>query len=171
MTDDELEQLVSSLTEQVRRLEDAEQIKTLQRNYVRHLADGQWEAMLDAFTADAVVDLRQYGARHGRDERAQLFAAMRADSDPHDGYVLSSPVIEVTGDNATGLWTCHRHPRIHGAWSEGRYVCAYRKEAGRWRISHLHFRVVLPDRDLEPEELKERAEHGGEVIRGEHPTE
>jgi ketosteroid isomerase-like protein len=180
MTDDELEQLVASLAEQVQRLEDVEQIKNLQRTYVRWLADRQWEAMLDAFTEDAVVDLRHHGVRHGRQEVAELFAAMRSHGEPHDGYVLSSPVIDVDGDTANGVWTWHRHlcefpvmgatMRVYGPWWEGRYRCTYRREAGRWKISGMHFRVVLPDRDLEPDEMKERAERGEEVIRGAHRT-
>jgi ketosteroid isomerase-like protein len=178
MTDDELEQLVTSLSEQVQRLEDAEQIKKLQRTYVRQLADRRWEAMLDAFTEDAVVDLRHHGPRFGREEVAQLFATMHAHGEPHDGYVLSSPVIKVDGDIATGVWTWHRHlcefpvmgatMRVYGPWWEGRYRCTYRREAGRWRISRMHFRVLLPDPDLGPDEMKERAETGEEVIGGGH---
>ncbi|WP_322766810.1 nuclear transport factor 2 family protein [Frankia sp. Cr1] len=176
MTDDELQQLVASLSEQVQRLEDIEQIKKLQRSYVRFLTDHEWEAALDAFTENAVVDVRDHGPRRGREEVARLFAGMHAHDGPRSGYVLSSPVVEVAGDTASGLWTLHCHwcdvsetdptVRVYGPWYEGRYRCTYRREAGRWRISRMNLRVVLPDRDLEPDAIEAPAERGEKVISG-----
>lgn len=176
MADDELQQLVASLSEQVQRLEDIEQIKKLHRIHVRHLTDHEWEAASDAFTEDAVVDVRDHGPRRGREEVARLFAEMHVHDAPHDGYVLSSPVLEVAGDSADGVWTVHRHwcdvsetdpaVRVYGSWDEGRYRCTYRREAGRWRISRMVLRMVLPDRDLEPDTTEAQAEHGEAVISG-----
>src|SRR5882724_1860501 len=97
MTETELEQMVATLSERVGRLEDVAAIKKLHRTYVRRLADREWADMLDTFTEDAVVDLHPHGVRHGRGELAELFDAMDATGRPHDGYVLSSPVIEVDG--------------------------------------------------------------------------
>jgi hypothetical protein len=60
--------------------------------------------------------------------------------------VLSSPIIDVTGDAASGEWTWHRFA-ASGTWEEGRYRCTYRRTEDGWRFSWLHFRVVLPDPD------------------------
>jgi hypothetical protein len=65
------------------------------------------------------------------------------------GYVLSSPVVEVTGDHASGEWTWHRFA-AGGTWEEGRYRCAYRRTEDGWRFARLHFRVVLPHHDDSP---------------------
>jgi ketosteroid isomerase-like protein len=156
MTDEELESRLVELHARVRKLEDVESIKRLHRTYVRQLADRQWDDMLDMFTADAVVDIRHHGARHGHAEIAELFAAMQAAGNPHDGYVLSSPVIEVDGDVATGTWTWHRHLcefpvmgatlRVFGPWWEGRYSCTYRRVDEAWKFATMRFRLVAPDR-------------------------
>jgi ketosteroid isomerase-like protein len=176
MTDDELDAQLVALRARVRALEDAESIKKLHRTYVRRLADRQWEEMLDMFTADAVVDLRHHGVRRGRSELAELFGAMRDAGNPHDGYVLSSPVIEVDGDLATGAWTWHRHLcefpvggallRVFGPWWEGRYRCTYRRDAGEWRFATMHFRLVAPDPDIEADEARELEARGETLIRG-----
>jgi ketosteroid isomerase-like protein len=160
MTDDELEAQLVTLRARVQTLEDAEAIKRLHRTYVRHLADRRWDDMLGMFTADAVVDIRQHGARHGHAEIAALFGAMRDAGSPPDGYVLTSPVIDVDGDLATGTWTWHRHLcefpvmgavlRVFGPWWEGRYRCTYRRDEGQWKFATMTFRLVAPDREPDP---------------------
>lgn len=176
MTDDELTELVNSLRQRVLRLEDFEHIKQLHRTYIRQLADRDWDDMVANFTADAVMDLRSHGPRRGREEIAELFERMHSAGNPHDGYVLSSPVIEVDGDTATGVWTWHRHlcefpvmgavVRVFGPWWEGRYQCTYRREGGRWKFANMHFRLVAPDADLEPDEATALAERGETLIMG-----
>jgi ketosteroid isomerase-like protein len=168
--------ILQALADRVQRLEDVEAIKKLHRTYIRQLADREWDDMLAHFTEDAVVDLRHHGARHGHAELADLFGAMRAAGNPRDGYVLSSPVIEVNGQEATGVWTWHRHlcefpvmgamMRVFGPWWEGRYRCSYRKEDGRWKFAKMHFRLVAPDADIEADEAKALAEAGTVPIRG-----
>jgi ketosteroid isomerase-like protein len=162
MTDDELEDQLAALRQRVQTLEDIESIKKLHRTYVRLLADRRWDDMLDMFTADAVVDIRDHGVRHGRTEIADLFGSMRTAGNPHDGYVLSSPVIDIAGDVATGAWTWHRHLcdfpvmggtlRVFGPWWEGRYRCTYRREDGQWKFATMHFRLAAPDRDAQLDE-------------------
>jgi ketosteroid isomerase-like protein len=167
MTDDELETQVAALRARVQTLEDIESIKKMHRTYVRLLADRRWDDMLELFTGDAVVDIRDHGARHGRAEIAELFGAMKAAGSPNDGYVLSSPVIDVDGDVATGAWTWHRHLcefpvmgatlRVFGPWWEGRYRCTYRRDLGEWKFATMHFRLAAPDRDPELDEARGHA--------------
>jgi ketosteroid isomerase-like protein len=176
MTDDELDAQLVALRARVETLEDIESIKKLHRTYVRQLADRRWDDMVAMFTADAVVDLRHHGARHGHAGIAELFGSMRAEGSPHDGYVLSSPVIEVYGDVATGSWTWHRHLcefpvmgavlRVFGPWWEGRYRCTYRREDGQWKFATVHFRLVAPDRDLDADEARVLEDRGETLIRG-----
>jgi ketosteroid isomerase-like protein len=176
VTDEELTELLHSLQHRVLRLEDIEQIKQLHRTYIRQLADRDWGDMVANFTADALMDLRSHGPRRGHDEIAKLFERMHTAGNPHDGYVLSSPVIDVDGDSATGVWTWHRHlcefpvmgavMRVFGPWWEGRYHCTYRREDGRWKFATMHFRLVSPDPDLEPEDARALAARGETVIMG-----
>ena len=176
MTDDELTQTLQSLQRRVLRLEDVEQIKALHRTYIRQLADRAWIDMVSNFTSDAVMDLRSHGPRRGHEQIAELFERMHAAGNPHDGYVLSSPVIEVDGDLATGVWTWHRHlcefpvmgavMRVFGPWWEGRYHCTYRREDGRWKFENMRFRLVAPDADMEAEEAAWLAARGETLVLG-----
>ncbi|MDT4988880.1 MAG: hypothetical protein QOI74_2974 [Micromonosporaceae bacterium] len=176
MTDDELEAQLVALRSRVRMLEDVESIKKLHRTYVRHLADRQWDDMLVMFTSDAVVDLRHHGVRHGHAQIAELFGAMRAAGNPPDGYVLSSPVIDVDADTAIGAWTWHRHRcefpvmggqlRVFGPWWEGRYRCTYRRDEGRWKFAAMHFRLVAPDPDGGADETDTAQVRGERAIGG-----
>jgi len=176
MTDDELEERIVELEREVQRQEDVEEIKALHRTYIRRLADRDWADMLELFTDDAVVDLRHHGPRRGREELAGLFAAMHATGTPHDGYILSSPVVEVDGDTGTGVWTWHRHlcefsvggaiVRHYGPWWEGRYRTEYARVGGRWKFRSMRFRLVAPDPDREPEEMAALRERGEVVVLG-----
>jgi ketosteroid isomerase-like protein len=152
-------------------LEAKEAIRELQQAYITGLADRNWNAMIEMFTDDAVTDITWHGERRGRaailDEFNKIGSMVRS----RDGYVLSSPFIEVDGDKATARFTWHRfvadHPmphgglqRIWGVWQEGRYRCAYRRENNRWKFSYIHFRSVAPDPDLDERvaaEVKEMA--------------
>jgi ketosteroid isomerase-like protein len=176
VTDEELTELLQSLQSRVLRLEDVEQIKQLHRTYIRQLADREWDDMVANFTADAVVDLRSHGPRRGHVEIAELFEGMHSAGNPHDGYLLSSPVISVDGATATGTWTWHRYlcefpvmgavMRVFGPWWEGRYRCTYRREGDRWKFANMHFRLVAPDADIEADEARAFAERGETLIMG-----
>lgn len=147
--------VLTDMIARLRRLEDREQIQAVHRTYVRHLTDRRWDDMLALFSDDVVVDLGHDGIRHGHGEVAELFGVIDSRGNPHAGYVLSSPVIDVTVDTATGEWTLHRlacevtemgaTPRVYRPWTEARYACEYRRSGARWLISNLYARVVLPD--------------------------
>ncbi|MBI5439874.1 MAG: nuclear transport factor 2 family protein [Deltaproteobacteria bacterium] len=151
-----LEQRVQELERRLHELESAEEIKILQSRYVRALADRQWREMLDFFDEDAVTDITFHGVTRGKEELWKVFERLEGLARFHDAYVLSSPVIRVDGDAATGEWTWHRHYcdiatphgptlRVWGPWMEGRYSCEYVRRDGRWLIKQLYFRTVAPD--------------------------
>lgn len=160
--DERLQQLAARLD----RLESAEAIKRLHARYLRALADRQWDAMLDFFTEDATTDITWHGVTRGREALKREFDQLSRLVLSHDGYILSSPEIEVDGDGdaATGRWTWHRlvcefptptgMMRAWGPWMEGRYRCRYVRVGGEWKIHDLWFRSVLPDPDPPAEEVR-----------------
>jgi uncharacterized protein (TIGR02246 family) len=160
MTDDELEAQLVTLRARVQTLEDIETIKQLHRTFTRAVADRQFGTLSGYFTEDAVIDMRRHGERHGRDAIKQHFDGMAAVPLTGAGYLLSSPIVHVTGDTAEGEWTWHRFiadgtaaarpVRGGGVWEEGRYRCSYRRTNDGWRFSRMHFRVVRPDHDDSP---------------------
>ena len=167
------------LRRQVQRLEDIESIKSLHRRYIRKLADRDWEGMADFFTEDAVTDIRWHGRTEGKQQLVEnVFDELHALVKSADGYVLSSPVIELEpgSDQAYGEWTWHRHVcefrtlggylRVWGPWLEGRYKCHYERVEGGWKFKDMWFRVVLPDHDPTPEEMAARMESGTPHVTG-----
>jgi uncharacterized protein (TIGR02246 family) len=165
MTECELKQMVAALSERVGRLEDVQAIKSLHRSFTRAVADREFTDLADYFCSDAVIDMRRHGPISGRNAIAEHFAGMAAVPLAGAGYVLSSPVIDVDGDTATGTWTWHRlyaepsvdaqHDGLRVAWQEGRYQCHYRRTDAGWRFARMHFRVVLPDPDDTPDTSEE----------------
>jgi ketosteroid isomerase-like protein len=144
----------------LRDLESLTEIEDLHREFTRAVADREFATLPGYFTDDAVIDMRRHGAMHGRDAIARHFGGMHAVPLTGAGYVLSSPILDVTGDTAAGEWTWHRFladgtvagksARVWGVWEEGRYRCSYRRTQYGWRFSRMHFRVVRPDHDDDP---------------------
>jgi ketosteroid isomerase-like protein len=143
---DELDLHLSGLRARLQVLEDLEAIRTLHSRFTRAVADRAFDSLPGFFTQDAIIDMRRHGEMRGIDAITRHFAGMESAPVLGAGYALSSPVLEVTGDDATGEWTWHRF-LTDGGWEEGRYRCAYRREGDGWAISRMHFRVVLPSHD------------------------
>jgi ketosteroid isomerase-like protein len=145
-------------------LESLQAIEDMHRSFTRAVADREFTGLAGYFCDDAVIDMRRHGPISGRDAIARHFAGMAAVPLSGAGYVLSSPIIDVGGDMASGSWTWHRfnaeaaigttRVRVWGVWEEGRYQCRYRRTDGVWRFARMHFRVVLPDHDDAQEETR-----------------
>jgi ketosteroid isomerase-like protein len=161
MIETDLEQMVAALSDRLDELESVRAIEDLHRSFTRAVADRGFAQLADHFCLDGVIDMRRHGPISGRTAIAEHFAGMDAVPLTGAGYVLSSPVIEVDGDTASGTWTWHRlnaeaivgtkQVRVWGVWEEGRYRCRYRRTDGAWRFAYMHFRVVAPDPD-DPQE-------------------
>ena len=157
MAEDELQAQLASLGARLQALEDLEAIKKLHGRFTRAVADRRFDTLAGYFTDDAVIDMRRHGETVGADAIRQHFDGMGAQPLVGAGYVLSSPILEVAGDAASGEWTWHRFladrpgdggpAGSRGTWEEGRYRSAYRRTEDGWRFCRLHFRVVLPVHD------------------------
>jgi ketosteroid isomerase-like protein len=176
---EELDARLRALEGRLRRLDDIESIKQLHRRYVRKLADRDWDGMTDLFTDDAVTDIRSHGRTEGKQQLAEkVFQELKGLVKSADGYILSSPVIEIEpdADGAYGEWTWHRHIcefrtyggyiRAWGPWMEGRYRCHYQRVDGQWKFKDMWFRVVLPDPDPEYEEMQDRLNSAEPLVIG-----
>jgi uncharacterized protein (TIGR02246 family) len=163
MTEAELELLadLERLRARLDELESRQAIEDLHRSFTRAVADRRFDELAGYFAPDGVIDMRRHGPISGRDAIAGHFAGMAAVPLTGAGYVLSSPVVAVDGDTASGTWTWHRfnadaivgvkQVRVWGVWEEGRYWCEYRRVDGTWRFQSMRFRVVAPDHDDAPD--------------------
>jgi ketosteroid isomerase-like protein len=151
---------LAALDARLRDLESLTEIENLHREFTRAVADRKFGTFPGFFTDDGVIDMRRHGERRGRDAIKGHFDGMHAAPLTGAGYVLSSPILDVTGDTASGTWTWHRFladgtvagrpARVWGFWEEGLYTCSYRRTEDGWRFSRMHFRVVRPDHDDDP---------------------
>lgn len=124
-----------------------EEIKRLKYRYLRSIDTKDWDLLADVLTADAVADYGTptYGRPLRLEGRDAIVGFMRDQLGPGliTTHFATQPEIDVDGDEATGRWafedtviaTEHRMAIIGAAFYEDRY----RREDGRWRISHTGY--------------------------------
>ncbi|GAA4430908.1 hypothetical protein GCM10023169_34840 [Georgenia halophila] len=159
-TDQETLDRLRTLETKVDELTSVQEIERVQQQYLRDLADRNWDGVADAYAEDAVCDIRNHGRHEGRENiSAMLSAELQPVVKTRDAYMLSSPSIVVDGDKAYGEFVWHRFQcefrtsfgmlRVWGPWSEGIYKVHYERVNGAWKIKDLWTRVIRPDSDDE----------------------
>ena len=138
---------LADLEKRVQALEDLEEIKRLHQNYINLMDNLQYEKVLDLFTEDAAVEIRNSGLKKGREEMSEVYLGILAKSRGsirYDGHLAIEPDIQVTGDSARGTWLIYMlfsKPSIQ--WVQGKNECEYRKENGKWKLRKLKFTRTL----------------------------
>lgn len=132
--------------DRLRRLEDLEAIKQLKYNYARALDTCNTAQLETLFTEDAEIDYRGGTYRLALQGRAAIVAALGQAF--HAGLVaahtMHMPVIEVSGDTATGSWTLRDYAlnlNEGNSVTEGaaHYRDRYVKRDGRWLIAFSEY--------------------------------
>ena len=146
---------LEELEKRIQAIEDAESIKKLHQEYINLMDNLQYEAVLDLFTEDATVEIRNSGVKRGRKEISQLYIdgiAKRRGSTRFDGHMAIEPDISVNGNSAKGMWLIYMlFSRPSVQWVQGKNECEYRKVDGVWKISKLKFtRTLASQLDLYP---------------------
>jgi ketosteroid isomerase-like protein len=151
----EVHMSLEELEKRVRAIEDLEEIKKLHQNYINLMDNLQYEKVLDLFTEDATVEVRNSGAKKGRKEMSEVYIGILAKiggTTRYDGHMAIEPDITVDGNTARGTWLIYMlfsKPTIQ--WVQGKNECEYRKENGKWKISKLKFtRTLASDPSLYP---------------------
>ncbi|MCR4392882.1 MAG: nuclear transport factor 2 family protein [Dehalococcoidales bacterium] len=145
---------MEDLESRLRALEDIEQIKKLHQTYINLMDNLQYEKVLDLFTDDAIVEIRNSGLKRGKKEIAEVYQALAKSRGKarYDGHLAVHPDINIKGDDATGTWLIYilfSRPSIQ--WVQGKNECEYRKENGVWKIKRLKFvRTLASDPALYP---------------------
>jgi ketosteroid isomerase-like protein len=146
---------LADLEKRLQAIEDIEEIKKLHQNYVNLMDNLQYETVLDLFTEDGVVEIRNSGVKKGRKELSDVYIgilAKRRGDTRYDGHMAIEPDITVDGNGAKGTWIIYMlfsKPVIQ--WVQGKNECEYRKENGKWKINKLKFtRTLASDPSLYP---------------------
>jgi ketosteroid isomerase-like protein len=151
----EVRMSLADLEKRVRALEDLEEIKRLHQNYINLMDNLLYEQVLDLFTEDATVEVRNFGVKRGRKEMSEVYIGILAKNRGnlrYDGHLAIEPDIRVDGDTAHGTWLIYMlfsKPTIQ--WVQGKNECEYRKVNGKWKLSKLRFtRTLASDPTLYP---------------------
>ena len=146
---------IEQLTQRLQRLEDLESIRHTWRDYCMRLDSGDWPALRDVFTEDAVLEMD--GLDHltpGRDGEYRGRKAIIEDfysgtgsrrRDPAEplfvtGHVSTNMQIELLGDEATTLayfFEIVANNRV----LIGTYQHRLRREPERWRFAFLRISI------------------------------
>lgn len=97
-------------------------------------------ALADLFTDDGVLDLGPFGRYSGRTQLLHAFQTILPAATVWSTHYIVSPIINVTGDTATGDWYFLIHmvpaapPHAPVITVYGSYQDTYEKVSGNWKI-------------------------------------
>jgi len=140
--------MTKTIEERLRALEDREEIVKLKARYANY-NDGGWsgpthaypDEVANMFVEDGIWDGTPVaGYAQGREQIRELFRQFAAV--PFIIHYVTNPLIEVTGDTATGHWhalVTATTPDRTGLWSLGMYDEKYVRTAEGWKIQTLRF--------------------------------
>jgi hypothetical protein len=146
---------LEKMLKEVKALEDIESIKKMHNEYIFSLRNKQYEEMIECFADNAIVEIRNFGARTGKKEIAKLFRDNIAkEKNLPQGHSLVQPVITVKGETARGHWLLYNfhcdYTKPGGGgyltkWEQGFYDCEYVRVEREWKFSHLRFICPWPE--------------------------
>ena len=144
---------VAALEARVERVEDASDIRRLQRAYGYYFDKGQWDEVADLFAAGASIEYGNEGVYIGQQRIREYFRELGHDrigliDGELNNRLILQPIIHVAADGKTakGRWRAliqHGQYRQSAFWGEGPYEVEYVKEGGVWKIAKLHWYVNL----------------------------
>ena len=132
---------LEDIERRVKVLEDIEEIKRLKARYCAYCDDNyDADAIAGLFVEDAVWDGGIRGRAEGREAIRNFFigASQRL---PFAVHMVLNPIIEVSGDEATGSWylfqACTFAEGNQAVWGSARYDEEYVRVGGEWRFKNL----------------------------------
>jgi hypothetical protein len=138
-----------NLEARIKRLEDIEDIKKLRAAFCYAMDSGDWEGVTSLFTEDGIADMGTYGRCSGRAKIAEFAREILPSSLSFMVHMCHNPIIEVEGDEASGLWyfdlpatyTPVREavgvigpPTSRAMWIAGRFEDEYVRVDGEWKF-------------------------------------
>ena len=128
--------------EDVQILLDKDAINELWYNNCYLIDQGEVDAVIDAFTEDAIMDTGPFGYAEGRDAIREMLGELFTSELLFTRHMVHMPLIEIDGDEAIGKWYLDC-PSILGdgeaAWAQGTYKHTFRRVNGEWKISKFTF--------------------------------
>jgi hypothetical protein len=131
--------------DRLQRLVDREELKELRAKYCYYVDEQHWEPFFDLFVPDPTLDFGGMGVYEGRDGLERFAAEFVEGRLEGSAHMLSNPILEVDGDEATGRWYVEAPLTFAdgtGAWRQGWYRDEYRRLDGDWLIGSITMRFL-----------------------------
>ena len=133
------------LEKTVRRLADIEDIKQLKARYANACdEDYNPDKLAPLFIEDAIWDGGILGYAEGRTAIHEFFSASSA-LVPFAVHQITTPLIEIDGDTATGKWYLWQ-PMVFGGealWMSAIYNDKYVRQDDQWLYQHLQLDIRM----------------------------
>ena len=129
---------LESLEARVKRLEEVEAVNALGIAYVGSIDSGDWQAVSDMFTEDAVAEFGLFGHVEGKEKITEFFRDIVPPNLPYKIHKLHNPIVEISGDTAKAQWhyevAATSAPSNRAIWIGGRYTVECVKVQGEWKF-------------------------------------
>jgi len=135
----------TNLEATVQRLADIEDIKQLKARYAAACdEDYNPDKLAPLFIEDAIWDGGIFGYAEGRDAIHEFFSHSSS-LVPFAVHQISNPLIEISGDTATGKWYLWQPMVFQGAalWLSATYDDQYVRVDGNWLYKHLKLNIRM----------------------------
>jgi hypothetical protein len=142
---------IASLEARADLIEDANDIKRLQRAYGFYLDKAEWDQMADLFAADASVEYANEGVYVGQNRIREYLKRLGGGRNglvegQMNNHMVLQPVVHVAPDGKTakGRWRAVIQVgefKKSASWGEGTYENEYVKDNGVWKIKRLQWYV------------------------------
>ena len=132
---------IEELDKRVTAIEDLEEIKKLHQRYIDLMDNLQYKEVLDLYTEDASVEVRDSGVLRGREGLTDIYInKLGRRTARSEGHFVIEPDITVEGDTAKGTWLVYMlfsKPAVEGV--QGGNEAEYKKVGGKWKINSMKF--------------------------------
>jgi phosphoenolpyruvate synthase/pyruvate phosphate dikinase len=132
---------LKALEKRVQAIEDLEEIKKLHQKYMDLMDNLRYPEVLNLFTDDAKVEIRNLGVRKGKEGLTDIYVnKLGKRTARSEGHFVIEPDITVDGDTARGTWLVYMLFSIPDVqWVQGRNETEYVKVNGKWKIKSMKF--------------------------------
>lgn len=132
---------LEEMEKRIRALEDLEEIKKLHQKYIDLMDNLNYKEVLDLFTEDASVEIRNSGVLKGKEGLTDIYInKLGRRTARSEGHFVIEPDININGDTATGVWLVYMlfsKPAVE--WVQGRNDAEYVRVGGKWKIKSMKF--------------------------------
>ncbi|MFB6169571.1 MAG: nuclear transport factor 2 family protein [Haloarculaceae archaeon] len=118
--------------------EDVAAIQRLKHEYCYAIDGGDYEEWASLFTEDGRFVRDNGDTFEGHDELYGFASEGFDEAFDHSAHVVTNPVIDVDGDEATGNWYLllfYENADGGAGWTQAMYDDEYRKVDGEWKVA------------------------------------